>query len=94
MAHTKAAGSTKLGRDSASKRLGVKLFGGQVAKNGNIIVRQRGTRMEAGEGTSVGTDQTIYATKAGEVKFTTKQITKFTGQKVRRTIVSVLPLKK
>jgi large subunit ribosomal protein L27 len=89
MAHTKAGGSTKLGRDSAGKRLGVKLFGGQIVKNGNIIVRQRGTRMEAGEGTSIGTDHTIYAIKAGVVKFTTKQIKKFSGQRIRRTFVSV-----
>lgn len=90
MAHTKAGGSTKLGRDSAGQRLGVKLFGGQAVKNGNIIVRQRGTRMEAGDGTSVGVDHTIYATRSGQIKFETKQITKFTGQKVRRTIVSVI----
>ncbi|HSX41184.1 MAG TPA: 50S ribosomal protein L27 [Candidatus Saccharimonadales bacterium] len=89
MAHTKAGGSTRLGRDSAGKRLGVKLFGGQEVKNGNIIVRQRGTRMEAGTGTRVGVDHTIYAVKSGKVKFLSKQITKFTGQKVRRTFVSV-----
>lgn len=89
MAHTKAGGSTKLGRDSAGKRLGVKLFGGQVVRNGNIIVRQRGTRMEAGSGARMGHDQTIYAVKSGKVKFLTKRITKFTGQKSRRTFVSV-----
>lgn len=92
MAHTKAAGSSRNGRDSAGKRLGVKIFGGQIVKNGNIIVRQRGTRMEAGTGTSVGHDQTIYATQAGTLAFTQKQITKFTGQKVRRTFVSVVPV--
>jgi large subunit ribosomal protein L27 len=89
MAHTKAGGSTKLGRDSASQRLGVKLFGGQAVKAGNIIVRQRGTRMSAGAGTAVGADHTIFATRPGQVNFTTRKITKFTGRKVRRTIISV-----
>ncbi|HVE80562.1 MAG TPA: 50S ribosomal protein L27 [Candidatus Dormibacteraeota bacterium] len=91
MAHTKAAGSTKLGRDSAGKRLGVKTSGGTMVKNGNIIVRQRGTRFEVGAGTAMGTDQTIYAIRAGIVNFTTKQVTKFSGQKVRRKFVSVEP---
>ncbi len=89
MSKTKAGGTTKNVRDSAGKRLGVKLFGGQIAIPGSIIVRQRGTRMEAGAGTKIGKDQTIYATKAGRVKFTIRQITKFTGQKVRRTFVSI-----
>lgn len=89
MSKTKAGGTTKNVRDSAGKRLGVKLFGGQIATPGSIIIRQRGTRMEAGDGTRVGKDQTIYAVKPGRVKFTIRQITKFTGQKVRRTFVSV-----
>lgn len=89
MSHTKAGGSVKNVHDSPGKRLGVKLFGGEAVQNGNIIVRQRGTRMEAGAGTRVGSDQTIYAITNGVVKFTQKQITKFTGQKVRRTFVSV-----
>lgn len=89
MSKTKAGGTTKNVRDSAGKRLGVKLFGGQDVIGGNIIVRQRGSRMEAGAGTAVGKDQTIYATRSGKVKFVIKQITKFTGQKVRRTFVSV-----
>jgi large subunit ribosomal protein L27 len=90
MAHTKAAGSTKLGRDSQSKRLGVKLFGGEVARNGNILVRQRGTRMEAGVGVGVGADQTLFATRDGQVKYSTRLITKFTGRRVKRTIVSIV----
>jgi large subunit ribosomal protein L27 len=90
MAHTKAAGSTKLGRDSQSKRLGVKLFGGEVARNGNILVRQRGTRMEAGVGVGVGVDQTLFATRDGQVKYSTRLITKFTGRRVKRTIVSIV----
>ena len=89
MAHTKAGGSTKLGRDSASKRLGVKVFGGQVVKSGNIIVRQRGTKMVPGEGTSLGVDHTITAARPGKVAFSSRRITKFTGQKYNRTIVSV-----
>ena len=90
MAHTKAGGSSRNGRDSQSKRLGVKLFGGEVARNGNIIVRQRGTRMEPGTGVGVGVDQTLFALQDGQIKFTTRLITKFTGRKVRRTIVSVV----
>jgi large subunit ribosomal protein L27 len=90
MAHTKAGGSTRNGRDSASKRLGVKLFGGQVVRNGNILVRQRGTRMDAGVGVGVGVDHTLYATRDGRVDFTTRLITKFTGRRVRRTIVSIV----
>lgn len=90
MAHTKAGGSTRNGRDSASKRLGVKLFGSEVVRNGNIIVRQRGTRMDAGVGVGIGIDHTLYATRDGRVDFTTRLITKFTGRRVRRTIVSVV----
>lgn len=90
MAHTKAGGTAKNLRDSASKRLGVKLFGGQVATTGAIIVRQRGTRMDAGAGVGVGLDHTLYAKRAGRVQFTTKQVQKFTGRRVRRTIVSVV----
>ena len=89
MSKTKAGGATKNVRDSAGKRLGVKLFGGQVAKTGDIIVRQRGTRMEPGTGTAVGKDQTIYATQPGTVSFTTKKVAKFTGTKVKRTHVNV-----
>ncbi len=89
MAHTKAGGSTKLGRDSASQRLGVKLFGGQAVKSGGIIVRQRGSRMVAGPGTAMGKDHTIYATQAGSVTFNTEKLEKFTGNRIRQTIVSV-----
>jgi large subunit ribosomal protein L27 len=89
MSKTKAGGTAKNVHDSPGKRLGVKLFGGEQVKPGAIIVRQRGTRMEAGIGTRVGKDQTIYAVNAGVVAFTEKKITKFTGTKVRRTHVSV-----
>ncbi|HSX02118.1 MAG TPA: 50S ribosomal protein L27 [Candidatus Saccharimonadia bacterium] len=93
MSHTKAGGSVKGGRDSAGRRLGVKRFGGQAVQPGGIIVRQRGTRMEAGVGVGVGVDHTLFALRDGVVAFTTKQIQKFTGKRVRRTIVSVLPPK-
>lgn len=72
MAHKKAAGSTRNGRDSESKRLGVKRFGGQLVSAGEIIVRQRGTRFHAGENTGVGRDHTIFAKAAGRVKFEIK----------------------
>ena len=72
MAHKKAAGSTRNGRDSESKRSGVKLFGGQAATAGNIIVRQRGTRFHAGTGVGLGRDHTLFALSDGFVKFETK----------------------
>ncbi|MCW4149771.1 50S ribosomal protein L27 [Halomonas sp. 18H] len=72
MAHKKAAGSTRNGRDSESKRLGVKLFGGQAAVPGNIIVRQRGTKFHAGAGVGIGKDHTLFALDEGHVKFETK----------------------
>ena len=90
MSHTKAGGSVKTGRDSESKRLGVKLFGDQFVRTGGIIVRQRGTRMEAGVGVGVGKDHTLFALIDGFVKFSTKKIEKFTGAKVRRTYASVV----
>mgnify|MGYP001092059805 FL=1 len=69
MAHKKAGGSSRNGRDSAGRRLGVKLFGGQAAIPGNIIVRQRGTRMFPGEGVGMGSDHTIFAKVEGQVTF-------------------------
>jgi large subunit ribosomal protein L27 len=72
MAHKKAGGSTRNGRDSQSKRLGVKMYGGQVVKAGNIIVRQRGTRFHSGDGTGLGTDHTIFATSDGVIEFITR----------------------
>ena len=69
MAHKKAGGSTNNGRDSQSKRLGVKLFGGQQVSAGNIIVRQRGTRMHPGENVGCGKDHTLFAKADGVVKF-------------------------
>jgi large subunit ribosomal protein L27 len=72
MAHKKAGGSTRNGRDSESKRLGVKRFGGQEVLAGNILVRQRGTRFHAGENVGIGKDHTLFATASGKVEFVTK----------------------
>ena len=69
MAHKKAGGSTRNGRESHSKRLGVKAFGGEQVLAGNIIVRQRGTRMNAGVNVGIGTDHTLFALKPGKVLF-------------------------
>ena len=72
MAHKKAGGSSKNGRDSESKRLGVKIFGGEKVVAGNIIVRQRGTRFHAGTNVGVGRDHTLFAKADGQVKFEKK----------------------
>ena len=72
MAHKKAGGSTRNGRDSESKRLGVKRYGGQVVSAGSIIVRQRGTKFHAGDNAGIGRDHTIFAKTDGKVKFETK----------------------
>lgn len=69
MAHKKAGGSTRNGRDSESKRLGVKRYGGQNVLAGNILVRQRGTRIHAGENVGLGKDHTLFAKTDGEVRF-------------------------
>ena len=84
MAHKKGVGSSKNGRESESKRLGVKLFGGQVAKAGNIIVRQRGTVHNPGENVGMGKDHTLFALVNGTVCFTKKAN--------NRSYVSVKPL--
>jgi len=89
MAHKKAAGSVKNIRDSRSKRLGVKRFGGQSVLAGEVLVRQRGTKFRAGEGVSTGKDHTIFATKTGTVVFTEKAITRFDGRRYQRKFVNV-----
>lgn len=89
MAHVKAGGTAKNVRDSQSKRLGVKLFGGQAVTAGQIIVRQRGTKMVPGKGTELGKDHTIHAATSGKVKFSVKQSQRFSGGSQRRTVVSV-----
>jgi len=83
MAHKKGAGSSRNGRESESKRLGVKVYGGQLAKAGNIIVRQRGTSHHPGKNVGIGKDHTLFALIEGTVEFKKKQN--------NRSFVSVLP---
>ena len=85
MAHKKAGGSSRNGRDSAGRRLGVKLFGGQQAVAGNIIIRQRGTKVHPGTGVGMGRDHTIFAMVNGTVEFR--------ASKGDKQFVSVVPLK-
>lgn len=84
MAHKKGAGSSRNGRESESKRLGIKLFGGQAAKAGNIIVRQRGTKHHPGENVGIGNDHTLFALADGKVEFRRKR-----GNK---SFVSIVPI--
>ena len=90
MAHKKAQWSTSNGRDSNAKRLGVKLFGGQKAISGNIIVKQKGNKFWAAEGVSQWKDFTLFATKEGVVTFTQKKKTRFDGRKFKDTYISVV----
>ena len=83
MATKKAGGSSRNGRDSAGRRLGVKIYGDQTVIPGNIIVRQRGTRIHAGENVGMGTDHTLFSVIKGKVKFK--------KSKLNRTFVSVIP---
>ncbi|MBT7736209.1 50S ribosomal protein L27 [Candidatus Peregrinibacteria bacterium] len=89
MSHKKAGGSTDNGRDSVSKRLGVKAFGGEKVTAGSIIVRQRGTKFFAGENVGMGKDHTLFAKADGEVFFTEKMLTKFDGRKFKDKIVNI-----
>ena len=82
MAHKKAGGSSRNGRDSAGRRLGIKKFGGEIVVSGNIIVRQRGTKFHPGTNVGIGKDHTLFAVKNGKVSFTKKR---------KRTLVSVIP---
>lgn len=84
MAHKKGAGSSRNGRESESKRLGVKLYGGQIVKAGNIIVRQRGTQHHPGENVGMGKDHTLFALIDGKVEFKKK--------KDNKSFVSILPV--
>lgn len=90
MAHTKAGGSTKLGRDSAAQRLGVKLYDGQAARAGAILIRQRGSKFLAGNNVGIGKDDTLYALKPGTVKFSTLQKTGFNGKKRAIKKISII----
>jgi large subunit ribosomal protein L27 len=84
MAHKKAGGSSRNGRDSHSKRLGVKLYGGQEVVAGNIIVRQRGTQFHAGDNVGMGKDHTLFATANGVVQFVTKGA-------LKRKMINIIP---
>jgi large subunit ribosomal protein L27 len=84
MAHKKAGGSSRNGRDSHSKRLGVKRFGGELIPAGNIIVRQRGTQFHAGENVGMGKDHTLFAKVDGHVQFTVKGA-------MKRKMISIIP---
>ncbi|HOX97328.1 MAG TPA: 50S ribosomal protein L27 [bacterium] len=90
MAHKKAGGSTSLGRDSQAKRLGVKIHDGQSIFAGQIITRQRGTRVRPGVNVEKGTDDTLYAKKAGKVKFYTKKVLLFNGKLEARKFVKIV----
>ena len=91
MAHKKAGGSTALGRDSVSKRLGVKIFGNQAVKTGQVIVRQKGTKYHAGKNVRVGGDSTLYSLATGLVHFQHKKMARFHGNLKDTKIVNVIP---
>lgn len=93
MAHRKAGGSTRLGRDSQSKRLGVKIHDGQRCNTGSIIMRQRGTRIHPGLNVRRGGDDTLYAGLAGIVKFTTRKRKRFDGSLATAKFANVIPTK-
>ena len=90
MAHRKAGGSTQYGRDSISKRLGVKVSGGQVAEPGNVILRQRGTKFHPGKNVKKGKDDTLLALKKGKVRFIKRKIRKFHGKLKLTTVVDIV----
>ena len=93
MAHKKAGGSTSLGRDSVSKRLGVKIYDGQSAKAGNIIVRQRGQEVRPGNNVQQGKDYTLFSTIDGFVRFYAKKVKKFNGKLEHTKFVEIIPEK-
>lgn len=90
MATKKAGGSTSLGRDSAGRRLGVKVTDGEWAKAGSIIIRQRGTKYHPGANVSIGKDDTLFALKGGFVKFTDKKLKKFDSSLKSTKVVSIV----
>ena len=89
MAHTKAKGSSKLGRDSQAKRLGIKLFGGEKVRTGGIIVRQKGTKYRAGKNVKTGRDYTLYAACDGVVNFKEKKVRRFNNKLAPAQFVNV-----
>lgn len=92
MAHTKSGGSTQLGRDSAAQRLGVKLGDGQLARAGQIIVRQRGTAIQPGPQVRRGSDDTLYAAVSGLVRYFHRRVVRVNQRRERRTFVQVVPV--
>ena len=90
MAHTKSAGTTKLGRDSRPKYLGVKKFDGELVKSGQILIRQRGLKWWPGIGVKRASDDTLYALKDGKIKFVSKTKIKFDGNKRKIKVINVL----
>jgi len=94
MAHKKAGGSTAYGRDSQGQRLGIKRYAGEVVKPGNILVRQRGTVVRPGLNVKKGSDDTLFSTILGVVKFTNKRVKQFTGAFKMAKLVNVVPMEK
>ena len=92
MAHKKAGGSTSNGRDSNPKMRGVKLYAGESARSGNILIRQKGSVCMSGPNTAYGRDFTIYATCDGLVRFGQKRVMKFNGQRQPKTFVEIVPV--
>ena len=90
MATTKSSGSTRLGRDSQAKRLGVKLFDGEIVKPGNIIIRQRGTKFLAGTNVRMGRDNTLYSVVEGKIKFGARRKKCFNGKSREAKVVNVM----
>ena len=90
MAHKKAGGSTRLGRDSNPQYLGVKLYAGEQARPGAIIIRQRGTKVHPGKNVKRGKDDTLFSTATGTVQFKQKKAADFTGKLRRKVFVSVI----
>lgn len=90
MAHKKAGGSTSNLRDSIAKRLGVKRSDGQIVNAGEILVRQRGTKIHPGQNVRKGADDTLYAAMSGHVKFTTRSVRNFVGALQKRTFIHVV----
>lgn len=94
MSHKKAGGSTSNVHDSNAQRLGIKIYGGQPARAGSIIVRQRGTKFRAGKGVKRAKDDTLFSLTSGIVSFAKKRIKRFNGALKKATVVSVVPEKK
>lgn len=90
MAHKKAGGSSKNGRDSQAKRRGVKRFGEQMVNAGEVLVRQKGTKFRPGTDVGMGRDFTLFALKAGKVQFTEKAITRFDGRRYEKRFVNIV----